>query len=288
MRGVHGVNTLSFSALYIEAWFRSRGEGPDVRLGSGTGFLVGVPDDFWLVTAGHVVSGRNTETGELEDDRGLWPDYLRVRFARQGEGGEFEPVDQEVALYADGDEAQVPVWRSPAQQRADVAAVPIGSVPEGAVDAFLLTGWPTVRDLYPQDRRAGAGAEADAELPLRVMDRLYVLGFPFGDTGSWPFAVWTAAPVASEPLARWNGLPGFLLDSRTRSGQSGAPVLMHIRPGEMVLAGGEVHVHEEWVTALVGVYSGRLNENSDLGMVWTTEVLDEILPEFAPKRPPEG
>lgn len=63
---------------------------------------------------------------------------------------------------------------------------------------------------------------------------------------------------------------------------------MHIRPGEMVLAGGEVHVHEEWVTALVGVYSGRLNENSDLGMVWTTEVLDEILPEFAPKRPPDG
>lgn len=284
MRGVHGVHTLSFSALYIEAWFRSRGDDPDVFLGAGTGFLVGVPDDFWLVTARHVVSGRNAETNELESDKGFWPDYLRVRFARQGEGGGFEPVDQEVALYADVDEDEVPLWRSPAQRRVDVAAVRIGSVPEGAVDAFLPIGWPTVRDLYPEARRANAGADADVDLPLRVMDRLYVLGFPFGDTGSWPFAVWTVAPVASEPMAQWNGLPCFLLDSRTRRGQSGSPVMMHIRPGEMVFAGGGVYAHEEWVTALVGVYSGRINEDSDLGMVWTTEVLEEILPQFAPKR----
>ncbi|WP_461025374.1 serine protease family protein, partial [Streptomyces heilongjiangensis] len=137
------------------------------------------------------------------------------------------------------------------------------------------------RGLTP-DRRAQQGSEVDVDIPLRITDRLFVLGFPFGHTGSWPFAVWTAAPVASEPLARWDQLPGFLLDSRTRPGQSGSPVVMHIRPGEPVVAGGDVITHEESVTALVGIYSGRLDPNADLGMVWTTDALFKILPEVAP------
>ncbi|WP_416960774.1 S1 family peptidase [Streptomyces sp. Agncl-13] len=277
---------MSSTALYIESWHRSRGDAPDERLGSGTGFLMGIPGDFWLVTAWHVLSGRNSVTKEVRDKLARCPDFLRVRFARRGEGGEFEAADENFELYPEGDEfKERPLWRSPSEQRIDVAALRIGNVPESAEDPFLPNEWPTLRDLHPPDRRAGLRADADIDLPLRVADRLYVLGFPFGDTGSWPFAVWTAALVASEPMRGWDGLPGFLLDSRTRPGQSGSPVLMHLRPGDSVFVNGDVHLHEEWVTALVGVYSGRINKESDLGMVWTAETLFDLLPQLAPPEP---
>ncbi|MFD5493683.1 trypsin-like peptidase domain-containing protein [Streptomyces sp. NPDC127091] len=280
MRGVHSIHTLSFGALYIEAWHRSLGEAEDTRLGPATGFLIGVPGDFWLVTAWHVLSGRRSDNGDAIRKDGLRPDYLRVRFAGEGQGG-YHPVDQHFELY-DGEFQSSPRWRSHSERRIDIAALYIGAVPEAAVEAFMPNTWPTLRDLFTRERRAQVGSEMDVDIPLRITDRLFVLGFPFGNTGSWPFAVWTAAPVASEPLARWDQLPGFVLDSRTRPGQSGSPVVMHIRPGEPVVAGGDVIVHEESVTALVGVYSGRLDPNADLGMVWTTDALFEILPEVAP------
>ncbi|MBG7701305.1 trypsin-like peptidase domain-containing protein [Streptomyces sp. MC1] len=278
MQGIRRIDTLSFTALYLETWYRSRGEADDLLLGPATGFLVGVPGDYWLVTAWHVLSGRRSDTGAVMSKTGLRPDYVRVRFASQEN---LAPIHVDYPLYTDASQ-DISRFRSPADRRIDVAALHIGAVPGTAVDAPLGNTWPTLRELHPRERRLQLGSEADAPIPLRVTDRLFVLGFPFGDTGSWPFAVWTVAPVASEPLARWNGLPGFLLDSRTREGQSGSPVLMHIRPGEPVVAGGVVHLHEESVTALVGIYSGRLDPNSDLGMVWTTDALFGFLPEIAP------
>ncbi|WP_406132274.1 trypsin-like peptidase domain-containing protein [Streptomyces sp. NBC_00989] len=279
------MQPLSFAALYIEAWHRSRGDAGDALLGPATGFLVGIPGRFWLVTAWHVLSGRRSDIGDAIRKDGLRPDFVRVRFAGQREGRfdptGFDPIDQDFELY-DEEFQSSPRFRSPGDRRIDIAALYIGSVPETAVDVFMPNTWPTVRELYPTDHRAELGSDADAVIPLRITDRLFVLGFPFGDTGSWPYAVWTAAPVASEPLAPWNGLPAFLLDSRTRPGQSGSPVVMHIRPGEPVVAGGHVHLHEESVTALVGIYSGRLDPNADLGLVWSTDALFEFLPEVAP------
>jgi hypothetical protein len=274
------VHTLSLGALYIEVWNRSLGGAEDTLLAPATGFLVGIPGDYWLVTAWHVFSGRRSDDGTIMDPDEFCPDYVRVRFAGEEDGG-FAPVDQVYELY-DGEFQQGPRWRSPADRRIDIAALHIGATPEAVVEAFLPNTWPTLRDLFPPERRAEQGIEADVELPLRITDRLFVLGFPFGDVGTWPFAVWTVSPVASEPLAGWNGLPGFLLDSRTREGQSGAPVLMHVRPGEPVVVGGEAIVHDASVTALVGVYSGRINKSSDLGKVWTVDALFELVPEVAP------
>ncbi|MEV7789676.1 trypsin-like peptidase domain-containing protein [Streptomyces sp. NPDC088106] len=280
MRGVHSVHTLSFGALYIEAWFRSRGEAEDEHLGSATGFLMGIPGDFWLVTAWHVVSGCRSDDGKVRRDDGLRPDYLRVRFAGEADDG-FRSVVREYELY-DDESQQDQRWRSPDDRRVDIAALRIGATPDGVVEAFMPNTWPTVRELFSPEYRARQGSDADVDIPLRITDRLFVLGFPFGQTGSWPFAVWTAAPVASEPLQGWNGLPGFLLDSRTREGQSGAPVVMVIRPGDLVVTGGDVLMHDESAIALVGVYSGRIHPDSDLGMVWTTDALFGAVPEVAP------
>ncbi|AZP14783.1 hypothetical protein EJC51_00535 [Streptomyces aquilus] len=280
MQGVQRVHTLSLGALYIQSWSRSYGDAKDKLLGPATGFLIGVPGDYCLVTAWHVFSGRRSDDGEIMREDALCPDFVRVHFAGEADDG-FQPVIQQYELY-DEEFQHGPRWRSPADRRVDIAALHIGAAPEGVVEAFMPNTWPTLRDLFPPERRAAQGSEADIDLPLRITDKLFVLGFPFGDVGTWPFAVWTVAPVASEPLACWNNLPGFLLDSRTREGQSGAPVLMHIRPGEPVVVGGEAIVHDESVTALVGVYSGRIHKESDLGKVWTVDALFELVPEVAP------
>ncbi|MFI1877108.1 trypsin-like peptidase domain-containing protein [Streptomyces venezuelae] len=274
------MHTLSFGALYIEAWHRSRGGAADTRLGPATGFLVGAPGETWLITARHVLTGKRSDTGASLRDDGLHPDYIRVRFASGGEEA-FLPITKDFDLYEDDLQLDA-LWRGHDDQRVDIAALHIGALPQGVIEALMPNTWPTLRELHPLERRAQAGADADLDIPLRITDRLFVLGFPFGHTGSWPFAVWTAAPVASEPLALWDGLPAFLLDARTREGQSGSPVVMHIRPGDPVAAGGDVYEHEETVTALVGVYSGRIDPRADLGMVWTTEALYTIVPEAAP------
>ncbi|MGW7469160.1 hypothetical protein ACWGJT_31975 [Streptomyces xantholiticus] len=117
MRGVPGVNTLSFAALYIEAWSRSRGTAPDIRLGPATGFLMGIPGDFWLVSAWHVFSGRRSDNGGHMRSDCLRPDYLRVRFAGQ-DGDSFRPIDRDYELYPADDEAQrQPLFRSHSDRR---------------------------------------------------------------------------------------------------------------------------------------------------------------------------
>ncbi|RAJ76985.1 MULTISPECIES: serine protease [unclassified Streptomyces] len=276
------MNNLSFGALYIEAWSRARGGGDDVLLGPATGFLMGIPGDYWLITARHVVTGKRSDNSASLRTDGLHPDYLRVRFASEGDN-KFEALEVVYELYDDdlGLDAR---WRGHQDSRVDIAALRIGAVPHGAVDAFLPNMWPTLRNLVRAEHSTAldGDAQADADLPLRITDRLYVLGFPFGNTGSWPFAVWTAAPVASEPLAGWDGLPGFLLDSRTREGQSGSPVVLHIKPNESVVIGDDVYVHDSSVTALVGVYCGRIDPRADLGMVWTAQALFTVVPEIAP------
>ncbi|MFF1873011.1 hypothetical protein [Kitasatospora herbaricolor] len=282
MRGARSIHTLSFAALYIEARHRSRGGADGTLLGPATGFLMGFPGSYWLITARHVLSGRRSDNGAIMSKTGLCPDYLRVRFAGETAVG-LEPLQEEYDLYdGEGDYQEVPLWRAPEEQRIDVAALHIGHLPETVVEAPMPNVWPTLRELWPADRRSQQGSDQDVDIPLGITDRLFVLGFPFGNTGSWPYAVWTAAPVASEPLAGWDGLPGFLLDSRTREGQSGAPVVLQLGPADPVVVGEGTIMHEESVTGLVGIYSGRIDPRSDLGMVWTTDALFAFLPEVAP------
>jgi hypothetical protein len=71
-------------------------------------------------------------------------------------------------------------------------------------------------------------------------------------------------------------LPLFLIDSRTRPGQSGSPVIAY--------SGGGAHVLEKVVSVgggprerFVGVYSGRINDQSDIGRVWKRKALVEVI-----------
>jgi hypothetical protein len=105
---------------------------------------------------------------------------------------------------------------------------------------------------------------------------LSVVGFPFGLTGGG-LAVWVRGFIASEPDLDHDDLPRFLIDSRTRPGQSGSPVVYYQEGGTVMNSMGELHMVPGIIEDFWGFYSGRINERSDLGFVWKRSALQEII-----------
>jgi hypothetical protein len=64
--------------------------------------------------------------------------------------------------------------------------------------------------------------------------------------------------------------PVFLIDATTRGGMSGSPVVLRIY-GDYATIGGK-----SW-TRFLGVYSGRIHDQTEIGRVWRPSVIKEIL-----------
>jgi hypothetical protein len=103
-----------------------------------------------------------------------------------------------------------------------------------------------------------------------------VVGFPFGIQGGGSLAVWASGFVASEPDIDYGDLPVFLIDCRSRPGQSGSAVIAHRSGGAVTMADGSTGVFGGPVTRFLGIYSGRVNDQSDLGIVWKASAIREI------------
>jgi hypothetical protein len=71
--------------------------------------------------------------------------------------------------------------------------------------------------------------------------------------------------------------PMFLIDARTRKGQSGSAVMRH-RPDRTVNVGADGNLQRNFgaQSQLLGLYSGRTSDESDLGFVWALEHVDVI------------
>ena len=109
-----------------------------------------------------------------------------------------------------------------------------------------------------------------------------IIGFPFGRTGGFAFAIWIRGTLATEPVVDYENLPCFLVDSRTRPGQSGSPVLAYVRGGMVAMEDGGSAAFTGPVERFLGVYSGRIHPESDLGLVWKREALQAILTSGVP------
>jgi len=220
----------------------------NVVLGTATGFVVERGQPF-LVTNRHVVRGT--------DPRGfdVLPDTVLIKHNRAGALGQYE--DKAESLHdANGD----PLWyeHPTLGKTVDVAALPLTNTSN--VDFLPYDPW-----------SPGPG------LPARVSDPLNIIGFPFGITVGVALGVWVRGFVASEPDIDYQNLPVFLIDSRTRKGQSGSPVIAYASGGAVPMADGRTLVGGGVMEQFFGVYSGRINAESDLGMVWKPRALREII-----------
>jgi hypothetical protein len=105
-----------------------------------------------------------------------------------------------------------------------------------------------------------------------------VLGYPFGP-GKTGLPVWKRGSIASEPDLVPHVENYLLVDTASRPGMSGSPVILrsygtHVSQGGVTLTSGSAN-------KFIGVYSGRLHTQDPLeaqiGMVWSAVYIDEII-----------
>ncbi|MDE2684516.1 MAG: serine protease [Chloroflexota bacterium] len=245
--GVAGYyHPLSAVSRHIRMYFG------DTLLGHGTCFFVMSKDGPMLVTNRHNFTGRNNITGRpLRDDCAI-PDHAVVTLHGPGE------IHYHIDLI-DHANPEVPSWTEHPTlgAMADIVALPVKEMVNiiGELNSVSLgNNW----------HRWDVGSE------------LHVIGYPYGQIGG-PFPIWSKGFIASEPDVDISGLPVFLIDCRSRPGQSGSPVFAHFRPGAIVEHGGQDYQAKKPMNYFVGVYSGRLRHDSDLGLVWKRSCIEELV-----------
>ena len=237
---------LSAVSRYVRMYY---GQTP---LAHGTCFFVMSMDGPVLVTNRHNFTGRNNITGEPLHKECALPDHAVVTMHGPHE------VHYHIDL-ADHANPEAPAWTEHPTlgTKADIVALPVKEMANivGETNSVLLgNDW----------HRWDIGSE------------LHVIGYPYGQIGG-PFPIWSKGSIASEPDVDVSGLPVFLIDCRSRPGQSGSPVFAHFRAGAVVEHKGKNWQAKKPLNDFVGVYSGRLRPDSDLGLVWKRSCIEELV-----------
>ncbi|SMC00647.1 conserved hypothetical protein [Hymenobacter roseosalivarius DSM 11622] len=256
---------LSLYPLLIKMMVQETG----TELALGTGFVYEYEDYYYLITNGHNITGVNPETNTRLSNHAAFPTVIRtqIRVQVSDNGDSKLSTEFRVPIYEDEDYAQ-PLWFVHPQHRyrVDVVAIPLCSK-----EAFPKDGSPLPINHYK---------EFTAE--PQVADDVYILGYPFGITDPDKVPIWKRGSIASEPNIPYKNLPMMLVDTATRSGMSGSPVIL-MRSGVHNAKNGMVTTDTRFGTVLgfVGIYSGRIGAKEEneaqLGIVWRKEVIEQIL-----------
>lgn len=234
-------------------------------LAAGTGFMVRTGKGLALITSRHNLTGRYQGTGKPIAPGGEVPNEIVIHHPAPFDKNCFKPQWEARVepLYAGGTAEGARLWKEhPA----------LGS----RVDVVLLPLTQT-RGIAPMPHAMNEGAT----IAVACAEPVSVVGFPFAISAGGRFAVWANGFVASEPEADYNDLPMFLIDCRTRPGQSGAPVLAQ-RTGLVTLTDGRKLPAIGTATRFLGMYSGRVHKDADLGMVWKASVIQDLIDALGP------
>lgn len=235
----------------------------DTVVSSATGFAYKYQDRVFLITNWHNVTGKNPLSGEFLSGNGAIPDMVSTLFRRKDSPGSC--AREHLPLYADNTLLE-PLWlEHPVHRRAvDVVALPLEA---SVVNKYAL---------FPIN-----AIQFDDAFRTEVADDAFVIGYPFSDITYLQLPIWKRASVASEPDVNLDQLPKMLVDTATRSGLSGSPVVMQ-RTGIHGMKEGKVSPETliGRIRNFVGVYSGRIGVDemkAQLGIVWKAHVIDEII-----------
>lgn len=239
----------SVQSLFIQMSFNGQ------PLATGTAFVVNTPSSGpHLVTNRHNVTGRNQETGApLSPTCGV-PNEITIVHNQKSKLGFWVQITQ--PLY-DG-EKELWVEHPVLGAKADFVALKLSNLDDV--------------DLYPYDPE-GCGED----IFLGPADPVSVIGFPFGLTAGGALGVWATGFLASEPAVDFNALPIQLIDCRARQGQSGSPVIAYRSGGTVAMSNGAVVTFGGPVERFIGIYCGRVNAESDLGIVWKASAIAELI-----------
>lgn len=227
-----------------------------ISLSVGTGFIWRSTDTIYLITNWHNLSGRDANTEANISRTGAWPNRLRVYLNTKGRlGQKYEEIFE---LY---DHNGKPNWiiRPTMGHKVDIAALPLLATVE--------PDWYAMNELPTED------------LSLTIGQDVFILGYPFG-IGPGGYPIWKRASVASEPEVLFDDHPYILVDTASRQGMSGSPVIRRSW-GNHIMAGGGVLTGPGTMTKFVGIYSGRLKTtdqaDAQLGRVWPATLIEQII-----------
>lgn len=241
------ISQPSVQSLLIQMRFGSQ------PLSTGTAFVVNGASGPLLITNRHNVTGRNQQTGQPISPHGGVPDNLIIVHNRKSRLGEW--VEREEKLFNDAGD---PRWHEHPRlgPQADFVALPLANI--------------SAIEFYPYDP-----VNTGPDIAIGPAEVLSVVGFPFGLTGGGALAIWATGFVASEP--NLPDQPTFFIDCRSRQGQSGSAVISHRNGGSVTMADGSTAIYAGPVTRFLGIYSGRVNAESDLGIVWKASAIAELI-----------
>lgn len=244
------IDEFSPAALLIEPLVSGK------NVAKGTAFTYAAGGQVYLITNGHNLTGKHPESKERLFAE---PDSLKIWLHVTGKLGFCRP--HVLAIRASNYD---PLWYEHPKHdlKVDVVALPL-DCPDG------LTVYP-INDLAVRD-----------DMVLSVGQDVFILGFPFAISVAGHFPIWKRASVASEPGVDLEDLPKMLVDTASRSGMSGSPVIFRPQGGIYKTVNGGSKMSTGNPTSLAGIYSGRIGAEDEfkaqLGIVWKASVIDEII-----------
>ena len=208
----------------------------------------------FIATNWHAVTGRHPKTGELLKAS---PQTMRIHH-RCVDNTQYhygirvmdEPLYSEngTPRWVEHDNRNLSQFEDP-KLGIDLVLLPLANT-DGCV--LLGYGWDgLVREPY-----------------VEVGSEVCIVGYPLKKTGVLNFPIWKTGHIASD-FGAHPDQKHFLVDSVTREGMSGSPVLVRNRGGQ-----------------LLGIYSGRLLDDPEfgIGIVWRWMLLHELLEKFFGRR----
>jgi trypsin-like peptidase len=243
------IDQYSLAAILIEMLFDR------LKLGVGTAFIWRADEVHWLITTWRNVSGRDPKTGQHLSPTAAEPDRLKVLFNARARLG--DKLSKYVNVRSD---AGAPLWlvHPTYGQKVDVVAVPLQNYDD--VDMYAI-------NTLPSD-----------DLVIQVGMDVFVLGFPFG-IATAGFPIWKRGSIASEPQLTLPPHQHLLIDTASRPGMSGSPVIRRTW-GNITTATGNTVVGSN-ATKLIGVYSCLLGVrdhlDTQMGLTWPASLVPEII-----------
>lgn len=242
------LDALSARSLYLKLMHNGQ------PISGATGFVVQDARQNFLVTNWHVLSGRDPDTNQPLAVSGVTPDAITIVHHGLEAGTWLEKT--ELLL----DSAKNPRWlEHPRGRLVDVAILPLA-----AVDSSV--------QVYPFDLGL-----ADTNMVAEVAMPVSIIGFPLGLSGPGMLPIWKTGHIASEPELDYKEQPVFLIDATTRGGMSGSPVVLRLSGGFKTRSGNAMMSMSGHSTRFLGVYSGRIGGDTEIGQVWRPTVILEIL-----------
>lgn len=251
------LNPLSYTSIPISMHLEETSQ----KLASGTAFIYEHNNKFYLITNWHNVTGLNPITKMPLGDHGGVPDkltfHLQLKNKRGIRWGEFS-----FSLYENNSSDWLvhPVHK----EKVDVVAIEF-DIP----DDFKGIVKPINKINFDKFK-------------IEISDDIFILGFPYNFKGGGQFPIWKRGSVATEPDIDYEGLPKFFVDTASKSGMSGSPVIFKrtgIHGAKKGALGPDTILGE--IMGFVGIYSGRIVGKSELdaqlGIVWKKEVIEEII-----------